>query len=485
MLPQLVQSARGKKLPRVVPEPAEEESPPQVDSTAPPKVTSPNEERPTLIEPPGGADVAADASESDAPSVDVTDAQVPGDDESPDPATVPSSTDRVEDRVAETGDVLIVRPNGQAPGELNVVSSLEVALQRAADSPEVTVIELEFDELEEPPLTFRVPEGRAPLTIRAAAGYDPLIVFRPSAYHLASERRMINLIGGTTHFAEIHFRMVLPYDMAEGWALFHLNHVNGIHLSQCTLTISNPYYSPSTFFSIHGPRPAELNGTADAASVTKTPKIMLNACVARGQATFVQADEGLPFWLHWDQGFLATTDFLVKAAGLSGSAVDQVMRIHLSNVTAMTASGMLRLEMRESVPAMPELGIDCQRCVFVHDSHTPLMEYYDVDDVDRAVELLELKGEDNFYDFTEIRWRIVPYRGDVREYRWEDQSEPWYKEKRAERGLRWKNPIPTGKDVSQISPSEFELESSESTVAGFDGAELPVPPEPEEVDAES
>jgi hypothetical protein len=48
---------------------------------------------------------------------------------------------------------------------------------------------------------------------------------------------------------------------------------------------------------------------------------------ARGQATFVKGDQGLPFWLTWRQGFLATTEPLVEAAGLSAAAVDDVIRI--------------------------------------------------------------------------------------------------------------------------------------------------------------
>ena len=107
------------------------------------------------------------------------------------------------------------------------------------------------------------------------------------------------------------------------------------------------------------------------------------------------------------------------------------------NVTASLDSGLVRLDMRDSpTAAMPEVGVDCRNCLFVHPRDVPLIEYVGLDDWTRATELFEMGGEDNFYDFTETRWRLVDTTGEAREYAWEDQDNAWYKEKRAERGLR-------------------------------------------------
>jgi serine/threonine-protein kinase len=372
--------------------------------------------------------------------------------------------------------VLIVRPDAMHDDHSNIVESLEAALQRVATSPDVSVIELHFDESLERPRTVQLPLAGRELTVRAGEGYRPVMVFQPDSYGVGSERRMLNLIGGTVVFEGVHFRMLVPNDMSEGWSLFHLNHVNSVRLVNCTLTIRNPFLSGAAFFHVQGPREG---GMVDPTALTspQTPKISLERCVARGQAAFVQATEGLPFWLTWQQGFLATSDVLADAAGLISSAVDDVVRIHLANVTASMNRGLIRLEVRENGPRLPEMGLDSSNCVFVHPREVPLVDYQGVDDPQRATELFEMVGRDNFYDFTEVRWRLHSPRGEVREFRWEEQDEAWYREKRAERGLHWRQQVPAMPDISRCVPQEYLLDVNESRVAGFDLEQLPVVPE--------
>lgn len=372
--------------------------------------------------------------------------------------------------------VLIVRPDAVPDESSNIVDSLETAFRRAALSSTYSVIELHFDQSEERPRTLQAPSTGTELTVRAGEGYRPLITFRPNGYGLGAENRMLNLIGGSVAWEGIHFRLEVPNEMSDGWSLFHLNQVDSLRMSNCTLTVSNPFLSRAAFFSIQGPRETGIESSAASGKAVKTPKMVLENCLARGQASLVRSLEGLPFWLTWRQGFLATTDYLIEAGGLSPLAVDDVMRVTMSNVTAAVNRGMVRLELREAGPALPELALDCNNCVFVHPREVPLVEYRGAIDSKRAVELFEIDGRDNFYDFTEIRWRIHGPEG-VRDFSWEEQDESWYREKRAERGLRWRNPLPTDRDVSLRTPRDYLLDSNESQVAGFNLEQLPAFPE--------
>jgi hypothetical protein len=182
--------------------------------------------------------------------------------------------------------------------------------------------------------------------------------------------------------------------------------------------------------------------------------------------------------LTWDQGFVAISGRLIEATGLSDSAADHVMRVTLSHVTASMDEGLFRLDMREGTPVMPEVSLDFTNCVFVHDSYEPLVEFLEVQDLTQTLDAFVLQGKDNLYDFTEVRLRVVPTGGQPSEYRWGDQPHPWYEERRAERGLRWKEPLPIEKEIDTRIPRDYRLEASESRVAGFDEQQLPVPPDP-------
>ena len=373
-------------------------------------------------------------------------------------------------------NVLIVRPDAYRDDTSNIVDSLEAALQRVAAGPAFSVIELHFDQAVEQPRTVQLPSSTQELTVRAGEGYRPVLVFRPDAFGLGAERRMVNVVGGPLNFEGVHFRVELPNDMSEGWSLFYLSQSESLNLRNCTATIVNPYRSRASFITMAGPRATGMEAPVPPLTA-KTPKIVLENCVARGQAAFIRADQGLPFWLTWRQGFLATTEPLVEATALSEAAVDDVIRINLVNVTASLDTGLVRLDMRDSATAaMPEVGVDCRNCLFVHPRDVPLIEYVGLANLDRATELFEMGGEDNFYDFTETRWRLVDASGAARDFAWEDQDNSWYKEKRAERGLRWRRPLPTDQDVTVRLPRDYLLEPNESRLAGFDLERLPLVP---------
>ncbi len=396
---------------------------------------------------------------------------------SPAPAASRGTTESTNARsMSAHGNVLIVRPDATPDEKSNLVNSLEAAFQKVAATPDVSIIELHFDEIIERPRSLQLPADGHEITIRAGEGYTPVLVFKPEPPRLGSERRMLNLIGGSVAFENIHFRVELPQEMSDNWALFNLNQIVRMRLLNCSMTIRNPMMNGAAFFQVQGVLGPAAAGTPPPAS-SATPKIVLDSCIARGQAVFVTAHEGMPFWLSWNQGFLATTESMIEAGGLSNAALDDVVRVALTNVTAAMNAGLLKFELRESSPKLPEVGLDFNNCVFVHPRDVPLADYRGITDPDRATTLFEITGKDNFYDFTEVRLRLMGVRGESREFRWEEQDEPWYREKRAERGFRWLAPPPVGKDVSYRTPAEFLLDPSELRLAGFDIELLPALPD--------
>jgi serine/threonine protein kinase len=380
---------------------------------------------------------------------------------------------------APAENVLIVRPGVSAAGEPNVVATLDAALRRVTADPSLTTIELHFAQRDERPLALHWPADRPELTIKAGPDFEPLIVFHPSPYDLAAERRMLNLIGGRFRLEGLHFRVELPYGMSEGWTLFHLNSVDRIRLTNCTMTVGNPFLSPSSFFTVRGPQPSAMESSLPAPALLWT-LIELENCVARGQATLVRASEGLPFWLTWRQGFLATSEYLAECSGLSAPVAGDAVRLTLDSVTASVDRGLLRLDALDGAVPTPRLRIECTNCVLVHPSSTPLVEYVGVEGGDRILDLFEFEGKDNWYESTETRWRIASVDGEPLEFRWYDVSQPWYHEQNAQRGVAWSAPLPVDRAPGQRRPDDYRIESIGDPTPGCNQNLLPnLPPQAE------
>ena len=107
----------------------------------------------------------------------------------------------------------MVRPEGKPltalAADQELVSSFARACQRAAELG-IQDIELQFTgEVLEKPLEL----GASRLTIRAAAGHKPVIVFRPQLTGSEGDKQMIRLKCGSSGkitFQGIELRMELP-----------------------------------------------------------------------------------------------------------------------------------------------------------------------------------------------------------------------------------------------------------------------------------
>jgi hypothetical protein len=382
------------------------------------------------------------------------------------PATAPTAQDAID---GEPQVVVAVSPLVSSSGE-EVVPTLTAALQRARENPAINTIELRVNQLEESTLTVDL---RRSLTIRAGAGYRPLLTLRPTAGEFLAERRIIKLMGShVVRWEGLDIRLELPYEPAPFCALFHLNQVDGIVLSRCTLTIQNEWGGPAAFFSVQAPRFSSTIGGDEAAVVNLSPTIELQQTAARGQATLVRAISGLPFWLRWNQGLFASTERMIEAGGvLEGSDVD-VVRVELSHVTASMAQGLGRVTVDDMGPHLPGLVVRCDQCVITHHEDWPLVEHVGAFSVDEAANRFRFAGEQNFYESTSVRWRVQTETGETHEFLWADRDHPWYEEEFAERVVRWAYPY-SKKPVDQQTIADFRVDAMQRRLAGFDEAQLP------------
>ena len=368
------------------------------------------------------------------------------------------------------------------PGVI-VVGTLRAALRKAVELPSVEAIELAFQQQKESPLELNL---NRKLTIRAAAGYQPILILEPDANEIALEKPLFKFTGGRITMEGIHFRVDSAYGPIEGGSLFRLDRVDGLRLVDCTLTFHSDFEATAAFFSVEGAREpmAMADPLAQPVAPIAPPQITLVRSVVRGRATLVRAVEGLPVWLDWEQGLFSSTQPLVELGGLKQSAETRTSFVRLRQVTVSTLQSLYLVEVDDVRPIPPELSIRSEHGVFAVSA--PLIEHRGVQSADQVENRLSRVGEHNFYAGHAVLWRIVPADTEPVEYRWQDQerlqaasdtlSETLFGETMSDRFIRWAQPVESRSPlVYEHTPQQFLLDELQQNRAGFDPAQLPVP----------
>ncbi|MDA1053983.1 MAG: protein kinase [Planctomycetota bacterium] len=380
-------------------------------------------------------------------------------------------------------DRLIVIPEGPPTPDPMVVSSLEAALRRLADHPDIRVIELHCNRYEAKPLTIDL---RNDLTIEAGKGFSPQLVFDRRESSAQDEKRMLHLLGGRLTLRGIHFRVSLPYSSETGWALFHLNQVQELMLERCTLTVQNDYRAGAAFFHIQSPRLPEMPVPGSDLPVPLRPNLVLNACIARGEATFVRATEGMPFDLKFTQGLVATTERMLELGQSSEVVPQERATVILRYVTAEMGAGLCRATKRDADARLPQLSVDAENCLLDHNPSVPLIEHIGMRDVAGTMShALKLKGQLNAYPRTNTLWRIEPRDGESVVVTWDARSDSrntWYEEKLSERYAPWLDSMRRPERIMhQVTPADYLVVDNEEL--GCNPALLPELPSDTEMDS--
>ena len=377
----------------------------------------------------------------------------------------PSATDaELRETIAATADSpieatiaaerLYVIPEGPPTPDPMVVRTLDNALRRLAEYPGVRTIEMRCNRLEVKPLTIDL---RNDLTIEAGEGFSPLLIFDQRGVS-TQEKRMVHILGGQLTLRGIHFRVNLPYASDEGWTLFHLNQVQQLALHRCTMTVQND----------DGAVPG------NDVPVSPRPNLVLQSCIARGQATFVRATDGLPFKLEFTQGLIATTERMVELGQIAESVRQEIARVTLRHVTVETEQGLCRATMRDAEARFPQLLVDAEYCLFDHSSSVPLIEHVGMRDATEATgHALKLSGQLNAFPRTDIIWRLTLRDGESIETPWDNRFvSAWYTDEFSDHYARWLEPNREAERVMHEVTADDYLLVDEGDL-GFDPTLLP------------
>ena len=296
--------------------------------------------------------------------------------------------------IPKTGNVLVVDPRAEAGDAL---LSLSAACASAASGD---VIELRYDgRLEEEPLEV----ANLELTIRARAGFQPVVAFRPSESDpIGYPRSMFTLIGSRLTLADLAIELDMAREIpSDTWSLVEIGQGAQVRLDNCRLTIRNSaderaaYHQDVTCFRLKAAPGADVAIEEEALDAAL---IELDGCLVRGEAVFLRIEGLRPVKLALSDTFLITTEQLLVADGGERPPLpSEAIRIELSQFTGVTDRGLCRLEHGEFAPYQLHTHARSTDSLFLLDPEASLIEQAGVTDSEEADERVEWEGEGNVY----------------------------------------------------------------------------------------
>jgi hypothetical protein len=329
------------------------------------------------------------------------------------------------------------------------------------------------------------------LTIRAAAGYQPVIVFRPEVR--AAERHMIRLASGSSchiAFEGLEFRMELPPDPpADGWSLLAVSTGQSLDFNQCVLTVQDgtvdrvPIHDQVAMISVLRRRLGNAMSMMDMqAAMAQPARISLERCIARGEASLIRMTDETPLTVRWNQGLLATNRHLIETGG---TAVEpqyyEEIVLDLDNVTAMCRQGMYYLRRGPGKSFQFRVNAYADNCIFVADAGAPLFEMIGLP-AKPELDELQSTGEGNRFSPFDMPFLFVRAAPGAEPQAFK-LGRSWSSSvTRSQAGVPWVHAPPLDRPFHELTKSDFVIESDPAADgAGFDPLLLPTiapPPMP-------
>jgi len=394
---------------------------------------------------------------------------------------------------APRAGVLIVDPTGATP---NSHRSLFAACSMAKSGE---VIELMFNgRRDERPILVH----SLNLTIRAARGYSPVVVFRPSTSVPDGTRAMISIAGGRLTLVDVACELELAAGTSGGVStLFELEAAEGLTLRNCSLTARDLAWDRGSLvraamITLTAPAVMSTMPQSDTGDLIDVTSIELEHCIARGEATFLSSPQPWPFALSWDNGLLALSGRLLESRGaLTGLDAGAECELDLRHLTAIAPRGLCRFI--ADGPALSFLPTEVRLVdsLVQISGDGALVEHIGLNPLAQSPQSLIWRGQRNVYDLQNF-WRTgadddMPFSGTDREFG--DWLAIW-KEREAQArqtAIAWQRTTPATRPMHLRTTSDYLLDSANTNnrvaVAaandardlGMDVTLLPtLPPEP-------
>ncbi len=223
--------------------------------------------------------------------------------------------------------------------------------------------------------------------------------------------------------------------------------INRLEFRQCTFTIRNvdseglPSSRSVSFLELIGS--GEFGGLLLQSTplAGDTPEILLEDCIARGQAPFVRAEFAIPFSFSWEHGLFVSTQRLVDVGGMIVEPQWEHggVRVFLRRLLSVADRGICLVRSDNVAPyPLGLVAINCEDCLFATQTTlppTPLYVLRTTSAFSRGTVPLAISGRNNYYKNTKVVLRVETNgdRNAFEQYTFDDLKGPdiatWFSEK--------------------------------------------------------
>ncbi len=346
------------------------------------------------------------------------------------------------------------------------------------------------------------------LTIRAADGFRPTLVFDGVPEGTVSPGQMISLRGnGKLTLLDVDLRVVARDDLtADRWSLFHCTGPNKIELSNVSIDCQNPDGQPAALFDLVGDTSVPELG------VVAETEISLNRVICRAESDGIRIASQARGRIQVRNCGIALNGSLIDNRGDASMTPSRgAVEVVLNHVTCLASAPLLKMDDTDNKQPggmqrlIPRLSIRSEGCVFAAQGTDRCLMLTDGSNfVEELEALVSWNGFNNLYDGFEIYWQIKTSALDYASRRqdfaqwiryWGDRADSEETNADILPKLAWQNDSwkVSSNDVwlRNLTPSAFELNAAmfipgaknlqlarDGFVPGVNAAELPRFPQP-------
>lgn len=297
------------------------------------------------------------------------------------------------------------------------------------------------------------------LTIRSESLEGTLLRIPAPEEGIQSRHAAIVQMGGAVTWEGIQFDWELPATTSRSVALMELRDTQWSRFQSCVFTARTsdrvlPSQEPPSFLRVET---TVEGGMMTPEAMTDNPietVVELLACLARGDATFLNASPSANLSLRWSDGLFVSSRRLAEFRGvqrrpLSNAKVD----IELTRVTLQALAGMVKTSMTIDEKYAIPTHLNIRDSFISVPAETPIVETSGPDpkqNFDAA--MLVVNGSGNTYFAATVLWALTSGAGKANTvYKLEKLVIPWYHEKESERELA---PMLLAPQLGTLIPAE-------------------------------
>jgi len=294
----------------------------------------------------------------------------------------------------------------ETPDAENEFSTLAAACSAATNND---IIELRYNgRRAERPIKL----GNLKATLRAGAGYQPIVVFRPTEMDaVKTPPTMIHVTAGRLKLINLALEFHVPRDVrADHWSLIEALGEQSLRLENCCLTVFNAsddrraYHEDVAFFRFQPPPGSEVGIGQWSGETEPAAVVEMVDCIARGEATFLRSERLQRVDLSWENGLLVTSEELLLAtAGYQTMRTAGTLQLDLRHLTAVVRNGFRWVT---SAPQGLELSIHCTDSILATRSGGPLLQQSAPESIGDQQIRVSFAGDRNFYEGIDTFWAI-------------------------------------------------------------------------------